>query len=734
MAALQTIRSKGALLVGVLGLALFAFIAEEFFRSLETTSNMDKNVVGEVYGEKLSIQDFQTLVEERSQIAKFTMMMQGQSGNLSDEQTEQIRQQVWQEFVQNKMVEHECDKLGIIITDKEVQEALRQGTSQSLQMLASIFGNQQTGRFELAYLQQFLKEYDKNIKSAQQSQNSEAVEQLQMVKKLWDYSEKQLRSELLSNKYNAMFAMGFISNPVAAKESFDGRTITKNVEIAALPYTAIADKDVKVTDDDLKAAYDELKENFYSPVASADIKYIDKQVVPSAADHAELMKKVQEYQAQLENGADVANIVRASGSEVTYTTLPLSKNAYNRLPGIGTALDSMGVGSVKPAFYNGSDNTINTIKLIAKQQAPDSILLRAIPVNPNVADKGKAQADSILNALNGGAKFADIAQKYGVQSDSSWMTTNQYESFGVSDDAAKFYAEIWNIPAGTNKVVTTDQATMVVQVLDRKNITTRYQAAVVKCKLNFSKATYESELSKFNRFLAANNDTASIEKNAAKEGYMLQAVSGYSPTNNIISQRIGGSQAKDCDRWIFDDADAGDVSKLYECGKSGDHLLLVLVSAKNKKGILPLSNPDVKAYVTSLATQNKKAQKALELAKSVKTTADMQKVKGNLTATLTSQSFSGYPVVTGVNVYEPKLAGAIAQTGVNKYSGLIQGSGAVYIVKVTSQQNNGEKFDANKQTQEQLRVANTIGQRAYSSTFNYLINQKADLDDRRYEF
>ena len=66
MAALQTIRSKGALLVGVLGLALFAFIAEEFFRSLETTSMVDRNQVGEVYGEKLSIQDFQTKVEEQS--------------------------------------------------------------------------------------------------------------------------------------------------------------------------------------------------------------------------------------------------------------------------------------------------------------------------------------------------------------------------------------------------------------------------------------------------------------------------------------------------------------------------------------------------------------------------------------------------------------------------------------------------------------------------------------------
>ncbi|WP_443963809.1 SurA N-terminal domain-containing protein, partial [Prevotellamassilia timonensis] len=196
MAALQSIRSKGALLVGALGLALFAFIAEEFFRSLETTSNMDRNIVGEVYGEKLNIQDFQQMVDEQSEVAKMQMRMQGQDGTLNDQQTEQIREQVWQQFVQNSMIEHECDKLGLFVTDGEVQEALRQGDAQSLQMMTMFFRNQQTGRFDLQSLQDFMKNYNKTIAQAQQAQNAEAVEQLQIVKKLWDYTEKQLRDEL----------------------------------------------------------------------------------------------------------------------------------------------------------------------------------------------------------------------------------------------------------------------------------------------------------------------------------------------------------------------------------------------------------------------------------------------------------------------------------------------------------------------------------------------------------
>ena len=731
MAALQKIRSKGALLVGILGLALFAFIAEEFFRSIETTSAMERSQVGEVYGNKLSIQDFQQEVEAQSEIVKLQMQMQGQSGNLSDEQNEQIREQVWQQFVQKEIIRHECEKLGLYVTDGEVQEALRQGTAQSLQLMGAIFGNPQTGQFDLTQLQTFLKDYNKTIAQAQQAQMGEQVEQIQLIKRIWDNTEKQLRDELLANKFNMLFAMGFISNPVAAKTNFDERSVLYTAEVAALPYSSIADKDVQVSDDELKKAYEEYKEQFYQPLPTRDLKIIDVNVVASAADRAELTKTVEGFEAQLRNGDDVAEVVRASNSNILYTSLPLSKQAFRSVPDISANLDSMAVGSVKATYYNAQDNTINTLKLINKTEAPDSILYRQIAATAATPNARKAQADSILNALKGGASFADLAKRYGQRSDSVWLTSAQYEGFGMNEENALYLRSLSQVAAGSSSVIASEQGAVVVQVLDRKKMVTKYQVAVVKRTLDFSKKTYEDELSRINRFLAQNQTVDAVEKNAAKAGYMIYDLPGYTPMQNVIPMRIGGAQAKDCARWIFDEAEENQISKLYECGRTNDHLLVVLVKATNDKKYLSWDNPRVKEFLTIVVKQQKKAEKALALAKNVKSIADMQKLKGAVNATLTDISFASYPSVAGVNVSEPVLAATLAKTAVGKSSAVVKGAGALYVVKTTAKKNTPEKFD---QAAEMQQVASIIGQRSYQSVFEYLMNHESGIKDHRYQF
>lgn len=170
MAALGKIRSKGALLMGIIGLGLFAFIAESAFRSCESTRNNKRQQVGEVLGEKISVNDFQKLVDEYSEVVK---MQQGADA-LNDEQLNQVKDMVWNTFVQTKLIEKEAKELGLRVTDTEMQNVLREGTNPML--LQTPFVNQQTGRFDANALQKFLAEYD-----AQRTANPQMAQQYETI-------------------------------------------------------------------------------------------------------------------------------------------------------------------------------------------------------------------------------------------------------------------------------------------------------------------------------------------------------------------------------------------------------------------------------------------------------------------------------------------------------------------------------------------------------------------------
>ena len=126
MATLQNIRSKGPLLVIVIGLALFAFIAGDAWKVLQPHQSHD---VGEVNGDALSAQDYQALVEEYTDIIKFS----SGTTSLSDDQTNQVKDEVWRTYVNNKLLENEAKKLGLTVSKAEIQAIIDAGVHPLLQ-------------------------------------------------------------------------------------------------------------------------------------------------------------------------------------------------------------------------------------------------------------------------------------------------------------------------------------------------------------------------------------------------------------------------------------------------------------------------------------------------------------------------------------------------------------------------------------------------------------------------
>jgi len=678
MAALGKIRSKGGILVGAIGLALFAFLAGDAARSCDGIKGEARQQIGEILGKKISVQDYQKLIDEYQSAIKFTM----QRDNLTDQELKQVEDQVWQQLVSNRVIEADAEKVGLTVTEKEIQNVLNEGTNPML--VQTPFVNQQTGRFDVNALKQFFDSYNK-AKAAKSPQ----VEQMQAIYDYWLFVEKNLRAQLLGQKYQALLASCVLSNKAEAKMAFKDNNEESQIQLASLAYSTVKDADVKVTDDDLKAKYAELKPAFRQNVETRDIKFVDFQIKASAADRSQVVKEMNDFQKQLASAADPAAVVSKSGSEIPYLGLPVSNKAYQQYPDIASKIDSLSVGTTG-VVENAQDNTLNIIRVLSKAQLADSIQFRQINIAAATPDEARAKADSIQKALAGGADFDALAKRYGQTGEKVWFTGQQYEMApSMSQDNRTFINALLNGEVNATQNLALTQGNIILQVLDKKAFTTKTTAAVIKKVVDFSKATRSNAYNKFSEFVAKSSTVADLEKNAPKSGYQVQSLNDISTAEHYVGGIPGTHDAL---KWLFE-AKQGEVSPLYECGNN-DHLLVIALTAVHPQGYRSWDDAQVKEILKREVIKDKKAEKLMAKLKGVNSIAAAQ-AKGAKVSSVNQITFAAPAFVQATGSVEPALSGAVAGTAAGKFSKApVKGNAGVYVFQVVKKSMRaGSKYD-----------------------------------------
>ena len=711
MATLQNIRSKGPLLVIVIGLALFAFIAGDAWKVLQPHQSQD---VGEVDGETISAQDYQAMVEEYTEVVKIL----NNGASLSDEENNRLKDEVWQRYVNNKLIENEAKKMGLTVSKAEIQSIIDEGTHDMLQRTP--FTNPQNGTFDKDMLKKFLVDYSKLNRAQMPAQY---LDQYDAMYKFWSFIEKSLFQARLQEKYMALITKSLFSNPVEAQDAFDAKVNQKDLLLAAVPYSSIADSAVTVTDADLKAAYDKKKEQFKQFVETRDIRYIDVQVTASAEDKAALQKEMEEYTEQLiANPADYTTFVRSTGSEIPYVDLFYTTRA---LPvDVAARLDSVAVGEVFGPYYNVADNTMNSFKKLAKASMPDSIQYRQIQVFAQDAAKTKVLADSIYTALKGGADFAEIAKKYGQTGEPTWISSAAYEGAQIDGDNLKYVSTIVNLGKNELTNLALAQANVILQVMDRKAVKDKYKVAVVKRPVEFSKETYSKAYNDFSQFIAANNTLEKMMANAEDAGYRLY------PKNDLYSSEhgVGGIRAsKDALKWAFE-AKVGEVSGLYECGES-DRMLVVGLAAIHPEGYRPLSA--VKNELRDQVLRDKKAEKIMADMKAANASSfDQYKALANaVTDSVKHVTFAAPAYVQALRSSEPLVSAYASVAKVGELSAPIKGNAGVFVLQPYAEEKMNETFD---QKTEETSLENMHARMAAQFMNDLYLN--ANVKDTRYLF
>ena len=688
MTALGKIRSKGILLIIIIGLGLFAFIAEEAFRSCNGIKGQNSQQIGEVLGEKIYVQDFQKLLEEYQDAMKLTM----RTDNLSEDQLNQLKDQVWQQLVSERVMKEDCKKLGLTVTEDELQNVLNDGTNQLLTQTP--FVNQQTGRFDVSILKQFIDAYRK----AEASNNSQQLDQMRPAYNYWLFVEKNLRTQLLAQKYQSLLANCVLSNKVEAKMAFNEENEEAQIQLASIAYNTIKDADIKVTDEELKAKYEELKPAFRQQQETRDVKMVDVQVKASATDRAQLQKDMAGYQKQLAEAADPTQVVSKSGSMIQYIGLPVSGKAFQQYPDIASKIDSMAVGTTG-VVENTKDNTYNIVRILSRTELPDSVEFRQIQVGGKTLEAARASADSIQKALAAGGDFQAIAKRYGQDSTTTWFTGAMYEQAStMSQDNRAYIEALLNGAVGSTQNIELTQGNVVIQVLNRKAMKSKAVAAVIKKEIRFSDNTYSKAYNRFSQFVTQSQASLTdLQKHATKFGYTVQDLNDFATSSHTVGN-VGGSGIRDAIKWIFE-AKEGQVSQLFEAGKENDHLLVLCMTKIHPQGYRPWDDAQVKEILKREVIRDKKAEMIMAKLKGVNSIAAAQ-AKGAKVSTVNQITFAAPAFIQATGAAEPALSGAVAATAQGKFcSAPVKGNAGVYVFQVLKKQMRPAKYNEEQQIQ-----------------------------------
>ena len=712
MATLQSIRKHGAALVIFIGIALFAFIAGEGVRAMQ--SRQGSQNVGKINGEKIEAQAFQKMVEEYSQAVNF---VRGTS-SLTEEENAQVKDEVWNTLVTNALVEAEAAKLGLTVTAAEVQAVVDEGTNPLLAQTP--FRNEVTGKFDRDILMNFLAEY-RNMDA--ELFPAEYVDYYTQLYNYWKFLEGNLVSSLLMQKYEALVVEAQLSNPVAAEYNFNARNNYAEVAYAVIPFSSVADSLVKVTDGDIKKLYNAKKELYRQPVETRAIKYIDVAVKPSQADRDELFAEVGEYATQLATADEMAALVRLANSEVAYSAVPVTAKA---LPAdVVEYMASVKDGEVYGPYYNAADDSYNAFRVLDKALLPDSVQFRQIQVADADAARAQTLADSIFTAIKAqkGANFAEIAQKYGQTSDPVWVATSNFEGAAVEGDNATYLNTLFGMKKGDVKQLNLGGVHLIIEVVATANPVQKYNVAIIKRPAYFSNETYAEAYNQLSAFVASNQTLDAFDTNAEDAGYHL-----YPVELNNAAHTIGGVQGtREALRWAFG-AEKGEVSHIFEAGEN-DHLMVVALADINEVGYRPVN--EVADMYRVQAVNDKKAEKIIADAKKVASMEEALALEGVKADTLRRVGFSSPAYVSKAFSSEPVISGAVTGLEEGEFSAPIKGNGGIYFVQVVKKNNGISTFDA--ATEQKSLESNAVRYVNGNTILNELY-LKGDVEDNRFLF
>ena len=663
----------------IIGVALLAFIVGDFLNSGHTFYAMNQSKVAVVNGTNIGVEEFQERVKMRTD--ELQQMYAQRGMNFPDGYVSRINQEVYAQMVNEILLNEELEKLGIVVSKEELADLLS-GDNISPQV-RQYFTNPQTGEFDRQGLLNFIQVV--LDPEAHGYNTPELLAQIESQRQLWLRLEQQVKQDRAIQKFANLLNRAIMPNKLDIENSFEDSKTSANIAYALQPYTSIADSTIAVSDSELKAEYNKVKESYKMPERRA-IKYIKIDIEPSEADYAKAKETVEMNQSEFAETDDVVAFV-ANNSDESYDD---SFVAISSMPEkMKKFAQSAAVNESSPLEFE--NDTYTMYRLMDTKVAPDSIKVRLLSFQPR-----STEIDSVLKVLNNGGSFAELSAKYNGN-DEIWLTENMASSVG-RPFINKVFSETGN---GYFKAESLG-GDHIVQILSRTAPVKKAKVAAYVLAVVPSTETHTALYNQLSSYSAMNNTAEKFSAGAKEAGY---TVSSYECSAEDYSLP-GISDARQAIRWAFN-ADKGEVSEIFTID---DSFVIAALDNISKEGYTPLEQ--VKDMLTMQIRNDKKAEKIIADLKA-KNLNSLDGYAEAMKAQVDSAKFISFssPSITGVG-YEPVLSGLAPTAETGKVVGPVKGLRGVYVFAVTDKTVSEQPFDAQTETQK------------LQQNYNYLINSR----------
>ncbi len=706
MSALQFLREKaGVLVAGVIGLSLFLFVVSDFFGRGRGQRLQQKKYyeLGRINGEYLSYQDYEQRVQNLQEIYKLSG-----TTNIDEATSENIREQMWQQIVREKILDVQYKDLGIGVSTEELDDMVLGNEPHPI--VKQLFTDRQTGQFNKSFLVNFLK----------------SIEVDATAKKYWLFFENEIVADRMNSKYNSLVTKGLYVTTKQAEFENNLALRTTDFSYILKNYADVSDSTLKVSESEIKAYYASHKEN-YKRTAQRDIEYVTFDVIPSEDDRMAAEKWINTTKIEFASSIDPVQFINST-SDTRHTGF------YLPLSGIPDSLKAFVKKENRKDVYGPyiENGTYKLARLLDAADRPDSVHVRHILISPKqnmTLAQVKQKADSLIKVIKSGVPFNLVATSNSddqgsaqVGGDLGWIKEGMM--------VLPFNNACFTAKKGVLTTVETNYGIHIIEVLAQSKNVRKYEVGIIDRKILPTSITNQKAYNEASRFAGTMRTYDNFVKAVAEQKLNKRVANNITPQQKTLPGLdkprllIMALFQAEAGKIILDNAGQG--QPVFEIG---DKYVVAFCTKVSEEGIAP--EKDVITDIRYSIIKDKKADLISAglntLKKEGKTLEDIASKEMVKVMEASQVNFRSYSV-PGAGV-EPALVGAVSVADQNVLSGPVTGNNGVFMINVNN------VVTANSEDLKLLkeRLTTTFQMRGTYEAYEAL-KKKANVIDKRYKF